>query len=159
MSIYYINEAAFDLPDVGFIDRTVTSFEIITPSNRAHSLTVNRSPIPDDRDLGALVDANVRDADRRLRGHKVLFRRELEIGSCPAIEIAAEWRGKMAGVYTRQAHLDADGCWLVFAGSAPLDDRAACDEIMDHVLSTLRLRDRGAGASPAVADRQPLDDG
>jgi hypothetical protein len=44
-------------------------------------------------------------------------------------------------VYTRQAHLEHQGQWLVFGASAWLEDQAKCDANLEHVLATLRLRD------------------
>lgn len=141
MAVYYTNDAAFDLPDLPLIDRTVTTLDAVTPDGRAHTVCVNRAPLPAGKDLAALVADSLAQASRRLPAHKVLFQRDASVASCPAVEIAAAWRGQLGMVYTRQAHLVAGGLWLVLSGNAPLDDRAACDACLDHAFATFRLRD------------------
>jgi len=102
---------------------------------------VHREPMPEGASLHQLVAENLREAGLHQRGHEVIFQRESEIASRPAIEHAARWRGLKGMVYTRQAHLVHQGRWLVFGASAWLEDRAKCDACLDHVLATLRLRD------------------
>jgi hypothetical protein len=138
---YYTNELALDLPDVGFVDRTVTTLEAITPGGHVHALTVSRAPLADSADLAAHVKANLGRASVQLRSHQVLFVRDAEIASCPAIEVATQWRGALSWIYTRQAHLAVSGQWLVFSANAPLDARETCDELLEQVLGTLRIRD------------------
>lgn len=140
VAAYYTNDAAFELPDIGLVDRTVTTLDVTRPGVRAHSLSIHRLPLPEGEDLAARVKANLDRASRKLRSHKVLFVRETEIAGRPAIETAAEWRGGMAMVYTRQAHLAVESRWLVFSANAPLDERETCDEVMERALSTFRLR-------------------
>jgi hypothetical protein len=141
MSAYYMDEAAFDLPEIGLVDRTVTTLGATTEEGHAHTITVFRNPIPEGATLAALVEQNLREASVRLGLHTVLDRRELEVGGLPALGLSSRWRGKNGMIYTRQAHFFAGGSWLVFACNADLADRARCDAIMDHALATFRPRD------------------
>jgi hypothetical protein len=141
MGLYYVNEAAFELPDIGLADRTVHQLDASLPESDGVALRIPRAPLPAGKALADVVAENVRRAERQLSAHAVVFRREAEIAGCPAIEIAVEWRGEVGMVYTRQAHLDVGGTWLVFAGNAPQEDRAACDELLDRALATFRVRD------------------
>lgn len=136
MGVYTMNEAAFELPELGLVDRTVTHLEA---GRRA--LLIHRAPIPAGETLTELVAKNLRDAAIRLHALRLLFQREIEIAGCPAVELATEWRGAAGPMYTRQAHLAVGATWLVFAASAPHEDRAACDETIELALATFRLRD------------------
>jgi hypothetical protein len=141
MSRYYMNELAFELPDLGFRDVTVTELATQLAEGRSSTLVVHREPMREGASLHQLVADNLREAGIHQRGHEVIFQRESEIASRPAIEHAARWRGAQGMVYTRQAHLVHEGHWLVFGASAWFEDRAKCDAYLDHVLATLRLRD------------------
>ncbi len=142
MSTYYTNEAAFDLPDMGFTDRTVTFLEGRTPEGGELVLVVQRSPLEVGKSLREVVKGHVAQATRKLRAWSVIFERDGEVSSAPAIELGARFRGSDDGmIYTRQAHLVVGDIWLVVAGNAPLAEREVCDQLIEHVLSTLRVRD------------------
>jgi hypothetical protein len=148
MDVYYMNEAAFALPDdadAAPLDSTVTELRFAAGGGESFSLTVHRRPLVAGESLPAAVAANERDAARTLPSHAVLFQREIEIAGAPAIEIGASWRGKQSMLYTRQAHLALGGALLVLAGNAPLDARSECDAMMDRVIATFRPRASGAG--------------
>jgi hypothetical protein len=141
MSIYYMNEAAFELPEAKFVDNTVTMLEFKAPSGAELRLTIQRFPLEDGKSLRDVVTSHVGQASRTLRAHAVLWNRDSEISGAAAIEVAARWRGSDYMVYTRQAHLAIEMIWLVIAGNAPLEEREICDEYLDRVLGTLRIRD------------------
>lgn len=140
MADYYVNEAAFGLPDAGFEDRTVTRLVFDAGDGASIALTVHRQPLPAGASLEALVTQKQQEADRALHAHAVVFRREIEMGGAFAVEIAATWRDVEKQLYTRQVHVAIDGAWLIFAGNAPLDARAQCDALMERVVATFRRR-------------------
>lgn len=141
MSTYYTNEAAFDLPEIGFKDKTVTLLEAQTPKGAEMALMLQRFPLPVGKSLRETVQAHLAGATRKLRGWTVLFERDIEISASPAIELGASWRGEGGMVYTRQAHLAVGNTWLVVAGNAPLAEREAGDQVFEHVISTLSVRE------------------
>lgn len=141
MSTYYTNEAAFDVPDIGFTDRTVTLLEAKTPAGAEMALMLQRFPLPVGKSLREVVQVHLAGATRKLRGWTVIFERDIEVSSAPAIELGASWRGEGGMVYTRQAHLAVGNTWLVVAGNTPLAERDVCDQLIGHVLSTLNIRD------------------
>ncbi|UQA56212.1 DcrB-related protein [Polyangium aurulentum] len=141
MSVYYMNEAAFELPDVKVVDSTMTLLEFPSPSGRKIQINVQRFPLDPGKSLREIVTSQVGQATRSLRAYSVLFERDREIAGVPAIETAARWRSGDDMIYTRQAHLAFDGTWLVLAGNAPLEERETCDGYLDGVLGTLRIRD------------------
>ncbi len=138
---YYMNEAAFELPDLGLADRTVSRLEGTSDQGRAWSVLVHRGPWLEGQTLAEVAAANLHEARKRLRAHAVLWEREGEVSGRPALEMGARWRGEKGAVYTRQAHVALDGGWLLFAGNAAVEEREACDARMEHLLATFRLRD------------------
>lgn len=141
MTTYYTNEAAFDLPDMGFVDRTVTLLQAESPGGGEIALLLQRFPLPVGKSLRDVVKTHLGQSTRSLRAYSVIFERDSEVSSAPAIEIAFRWRGEDNMVYTRQAHLVVGTQWLVVAANAPLAERETCDQLLEHVLSTLRVRD------------------
>jgi hypothetical protein len=138
MTTYYVNEAAFGLPGGHLVDRTETRLSVASGDGGAVTLTVHRQPLPPGESLSAAVAQRRQQADRSLPSHAVLFQRDVEIASLPAIEIAAEWRDEGQRVYTRQAHVVLDGVWVIFAGNAPIEARPRCDALMMRVVSTFQ---------------------
>jgi hypothetical protein len=141
MSAYYMNEASFDLPDVGFVDRTVTYLEGKAPSGVSVALMVERSRLPEGKSLRQMATAHMADGKKRLRGYSVLFERVTEIAGTDAIEMAARWRDDAGLVYSRQAHLVLGPTMLILAGESPIEEREFCDAFVEHVLASLRACD------------------
>ncbi len=133
-----MNEASFDLPPVGFVDRTVTYLEGKAPSGAAVVLMVERSPLPEGKSLRQAASAHVNDGKKRLRGYSLLFDRVSEIAGSPAIELGARWRDDAGLVYSRQAHLVLGPMMLIVAGESPMEEQEFCDACVDHILATLR---------------------
>ena len=133
-----MNEASFDLPGVGFVDRTVTYLEGKAPSGAAVVLMVERSPFPEGKSLRQAASAHVNDGKKRLRGYSLLFDRVSEIAGAPAIELGARWRDDAGLVYSRQAHLVLGPTLLIVAGESPMEEQEFCDAFVAHVLASLR---------------------
>jgi hypothetical protein len=140
MSIYYMNEAAFDLPDASFVDRTVTYLEGKAPSGVPVVLLVERAPFPEGKSLRQAVTDVVKDAKKRLRKYEVLFEREAEMADQVAIELGVRWRDDDGVVYTRQTHFVLGSTLMTVAGEVPLEEREFCDAYVDHVVESLRPR-------------------
>jgi hypothetical protein len=138
-----MNEAMFDLPDAGFVDRTVTYLAGRSPGGHGVLLLAERRPLPEGVSLRDIVAAFGRDAMARFRGYQVLFEREIEVASRPALDVGARWRAEASGepVYVRRTHFALGETWLIIAGEAPLAEREFCDAYTDHVLASLRIRD------------------
>jgi hypothetical protein len=132
----------FDLPDAGFVDRTVTYLAGTAPSGAGVLLLVERRPFPPAASLRQAAAALGKDAMTRLAGYRVLFEREIEVASQPALDVGARWRAESGEpVYVRRVHLALGETWLIVTGEAPVAEHAFCDEYIDHVLASLRLRE------------------
>lgn len=144
MAAYYMNEGVFDLPDLGFVDRTVHVFEADLPEDDDEiGVIVVRTRIPAEKSLRDLVSAHVTNEAKRLAGFSLIEERETQRAGVPAIEVSSRWRHEGKVVYQKQAHLAAYDMWLLFGVSAPLKDRATCDDALERILTSLRLRDTG----------------
>lgn len=142
MGSFYMNEAMFDLPDAGFVDRTVTYLAGSSPSGKGVLLLVERRPLPVDTSLRQVAAALGKDARTRFMGYQVLFEREIEVASQPALDVGARWRAESGEpVYVRRAHLAVGETWLIITGEAPIVEREFCDAYVDHVLASLRIRE------------------
>lgn len=140
MSTYYMNEAAFDVPPVGFVDQSVTYLEAPVGDGDEHIvLMVERHPA-EDRELGAIVGEHLLDARKRLRSYVVLEQKERVVEEVAAIDLAARFVDDDGTAYTRSVHMVSHGLWLIIAAEGPFEHRGACDECLEHVLSTFRLR-------------------
>jgi hypothetical protein len=143
MATYYTNEGAFDLPDVGFVDRTVHLFEMPLDDGGEMGLIVCRTRMPEGKSLRDVVAAHLTHEAKKLGGFAILDERDAQWAGVPAIEVCSRWRSDGKVIYQRQAHLAAPETWVLFGMTAPLAQREACDRVMDHVLSSFRLHEAG----------------
>jgi hypothetical protein len=142
MGSFYMNEAMFDLPDAGFVDRTVTYLARESPGGAPTILLFERRPLPSGETLRQLVAGHGSDAAKRLLGYSVIFEREVEIGSHPAIDVGVRWRTDAGDpIYTRRVHMILEPSWFMIVGEAPHAERERCDAYVDHVTASLRVRD------------------
>jgi hypothetical protein len=136
-----MNEAMFDLPEAGFVDRSVTYLLGTSPGGAAVLLLIERRPFPAGKSLRQVVTDHGRDAARRFMGYQVILEREVQVASCPALDVGARWRTEEGEpIYARRAHLSLGSIWLMITGEAPFAEREFCDAYVDHVLASLRLR-------------------
>lgn len=138
-----MNELAFDLPALPFTDLTAIDLDGHLPNGDVLGLIVVREPIPEGHDLRIEVKEHVAREAKRLLAFTLLGERESTIAGAPAVEICARWRDGRAALYTREAHVSKEGMRLVFAMTTLLKNRDACDAIIDDMLDTLELRERG----------------
>ena len=140
MPHYYVNEAAIELPEIGFVDATVHALEAKLPSERALGVFVHRSPVEPGTALRALVDENIATNQRRLRAFVVDSDRPAVVGGVPAFVLATRWRSEQRENLQLQAHVVVGATWLIFAVGAPVEERAACEEAFATMLDSLTFR-------------------
>src|SRR5215472_7603061 len=131
MAVYHLDEGAFDLPDLGFQDRTVHTLEARIAGGKELGLLVARAEIPLGKSLRDLVAEHLLNEAKRLGGYSILDEQESVIAGVPAIEVRSRWRHAGTVFYQRQAHLVALHTWLIFAMTTPLSAQAIGDESMD----------------------------
>lgn len=141
MTTYYLNEAKFVLPDRDFVDRTAHVLEADLRDGESLGVVVVRGAIPEGKSLRDVATGHVRDEAARMRGFAVLDQTESVVAGSPAILVSTRWRHSGKVIYQRQAYLSVGMKWLLFTATAPLAERAACDEALDEVLSSLVWRD------------------
>jgi hypothetical protein len=140
MANYYLNEAAFTLPDVGFVDRTVHVLEARLPGGDSLGFLVTRRPLAVGKSLRDMAQEHLHEDARRLTGFAILEEAETTVAGAPAISFRSRWRHSGDVLYQRQVHLAALEVWMLFAMTAPLSERELCDRAFDMVLSSLVFR-------------------
>jgi hypothetical protein len=143
VSVYYMNEGAFELPDAAVTDRTTHVIEARSSSHPPdHDLTlvVVRAPLPAGKSLRQIVQGRVLDEMARLSGYSVLAEREVPWAGVPALELTSRWRHEGRAIYQQQAHLALGGVWIYFALSTPFEGRTAADTWFEQIRESLRLR-------------------
>lgn len=136
-----MNEIAFELPEMGFVDRTLHVLGAKTESGDDLELLVNRRPIDEGKSLQEVVAERIAEARRTLRAYSVLFQRDLEVASLPGIDVGERWRNDSGMVYTREVHFAVDRVALSISGNVPLEEKDLCDACMEHVIRTVSIRD------------------
>jgi len=140
MTAFYMNEAAFDLPDVGFVDKTVTYLEAPVQDDEAVALVIERAPLEKAQTLRDLAAAHVTEARTNLRAYDLMFEREREISGIPALDFGAKWRDDDGLVYTRHIHLIIGETAMVLASEGPFHHRELMDRYVEHVAASLAPR-------------------
>lgn len=140
MSIYYVNEAVFALPDWTFVDRTVHLLEAPLSGDVPLSVAIRRVPIPEGKTLRALVEEEVTTTTAKTKGFTVIDEEEASVADTTAILIRARCRFQEVAHYQRQAHFAYDDTWIALAVAGPYPERAACDETFDRIVHSLTWR-------------------
>lgn len=141
MPRYYMNDGAFELPDLPFTDRTIHYLESKLPGGGDVGLVVRRAPMPVGKSLRELVEGLIKDEARELMGFSVLANEDATWADEPAIEVSSRWRSDGKVVYQRKAHVVLNDTWVYFALTAPFEARASCDAWLAEVRASLRLRE------------------
>jgi hypothetical protein len=140
MSTYYVNEAAFALPDWKFVDRTVHMLESPLAGDVPLSIAIRRLPIPEGTTLRALVEGEVATTTAKTKGFTVIDEEQVSVADTTAILIRARCRFRDVAHYQRQAHFAYDDTWIALVVAGPHADRAACDETFDRIVHSLTWR-------------------
>jgi hypothetical protein len=140
MASYYLNEAALDLPNRTFEDKTIHGLEAKLPGDKTLGVFVHRRPIEGEKSLRELVDEHVRLNQKRLMGFSVVDEVPAPVGGVPGFVLRTRWRSEKKELCQLQAHVVRGGQHMIFAVGGPIDERAACDEAFDSILATLTWR-------------------
>ena len=147
MPNYYVNEAMFVLPELGFVDRTLHRLELPLPGGEGASdssapvdplgIEIRRLPIERGKGLRELVDGDTAATQAKVNGFTVLDQTEVALSSAPAILLRARFRAHDMSYYQLKAHVAFERTWMIFAITAPFAERATCDETFERMLQTL----------------------
>lgn len=139
MTAHVTNDAMFELPDVGFVDRTTHELDVPLGAGDSLTMLVLRAPLARPEALADDVRAHVIREATRLAGHRLVAQGEATVDGRPAIDVAARWRHDGAELYTRELHVAAGGTRVVIAITAPIAHRATCDDHLAHVATSFRF--------------------
>jgi hypothetical protein len=153
VTTYLTNECSFEL-DGDFADHTVHALEARIDEDAAVRVWLSRRRLPAGRSLRDALRAHMLVRSARLEGYRAVAEREGEVAGAPAIELSARFRKDGAVVHEREAHFSAEGDWYCVSAHAKIDDRAACDGVMERALATLCFRAKELDGS-AIFDLTP----
>jgi hypothetical protein len=140
MPTYYVNEAAFALPDRGFVDRTLHRLVSPLPGEDPLGVEVRRVPMETGKSLRQLVEAEVTANKAKGNGYTLVEEAEVALAGAPAIVLRARLRARDAVYYQMQAHVAFDEMWISIAVTGPSTDRAACEETFDRIVRSVAWR-------------------
>src|SRR5262245_59193430 len=119
MTVYRLHEADVLIPD-GWEDGTINAFS--TPARNgagAANLVVTRDAKTRSPDVRAYADQQLVEAAKKLKGYRLIGRRETQIAGRPAVEVDYAWMTpERIEVQQRQAYLEIDGGFLAFTLTA-----------------------------------------
>lgn len=141
MPTYFVNEAAFALPDKGFVDRTLHRLESPIPgAEDPLAVEIRRVPMEAGKSLRQLVDANVAAAKARGNGFTVTEETEVGLDGAPAIVLRARLRARDVVYCQLQAHVALGETWIAIHVTGPWSARAACEETFDRIVQSVAWR-------------------
>jgi len=140
MASYYLNEAALDLPERPFVDKTIHGLQCKLPSGKTLGVLIHRRPAEPGRSLQDVVREHVAVNQKRLLGYAVLNEAGTEIGGVPARLLETRFRRDAASFYQAQVHVLSAGKAMIFAVCGPIEERALCDETLGRLLATFAWR-------------------
>ncbi len=140
MATYYVDEAAFELEDGAFDDRTVHVLQAPEASAHDVGILLSRSPLAAGSTLREHVLRHCDHEARAFRAYKRLDSRELDVDGAPALEVSTEWRGSGGRVFQRQLFIGLRGRVLLLGVTSPLAERPLAEAHYARALATLRLR-------------------
>lgn len=142
MSEYFINEGSFDLPDVGFEDRTETVLHVDAGSDGTIEVRIQRGPRPDD--LDAFADERADSARAALRGCTLVFRRRREDAAVETIDVGIRYRGPSSVAYRRELYTGAGNALFVTTVTGRIQDWERVDHCIESIANSASFRDAQA---------------
>jgi hypothetical protein len=141
MGTYYVNEAAFEIDESAFDDRTV---HVLASRGAGDvSLLVTRSAYRAGESLREAVARHVERERRSFSGWRQLDVTEGRLEDAPVIVLATRWRGTNGLVFQRQAHIGLEATVLLLVASGPMSEREICDRHIERALGSFRARQEG----------------
>lgn len=134
---YYVNEAAFSLPQRPLIDRTL--HRLMAPLEGEEdplAIEIRRVPMDPEKSLREVVAAE----HATLSGIVSAETSATSLDGTPALIVRAKLRARDTLYVRLEAHVVFDGTWLAFVVTAPGAHRAACEQTFERLTSGLRWR-------------------
>ena len=140
MPTYYLNEAAFSLPEKGFIDRTLHRLQSPLDGEDPLGVEIRRQPIEPGKSLRQLVEADVTASKAKGNGFTLVEEAEVVLAGAPAIVLRARLRARDVVYYQMQAHVACDKTWISIAVTGPSTERGACEDTFDRIVRSVAWR-------------------
>jgi hypothetical protein len=135
---YATDEATFELPELGFEDRTVHVLARRDGEGEV-TITVERGRLKEGATVLDFARASAARDARTVESLVSLAEREVTCDGVPGLEWASRFRAG-ALVYQRRVHLVGQDRALAITLRGPFETRAELDAWMDHVLASIQFR-------------------
>jgi hypothetical protein len=139
VATYFTNEASFEI-EGSFTDHTVHWLEAPLDDGEKLRLYLSRERLPPGCTIGDAARGRIARLAGRLAGYGVIAEREDSVAGAESFEFSARFCEGDAAFYERQVHLAIGGVWYRVTARAHAASRAACDEAMDRIGTTLLFR-------------------
>lgn len=141
MPTYYVDEAAFVLPERGFTDRTLHRLEsALQGSEDPLAVEIRRAPMTSGRTLRSHVDEEIASTKAKVNGYTLVEQAEVALSGAPAIVLRARMRARDVVYLQLQAHVALADTWLTFLVTGPATERAACEETFERMVRDVAWR-------------------
>lgn len=140
MATYYVNEAAFTLPEKGFVDRTLHRLESPLSGEDPLGVEIRRLPMPPGKTLRQLVHEEVEANKTKVNGFTLVDEADVALGGAPAILLRARLRARDVLFYQLQAHVAVGETWIAIVVTGPSTERAACEDTFDRIVQSVEWR-------------------
>jgi hypothetical protein len=143
MRQYYVNEAAFGLPEAPFVDRTLHRLSAALPgAEDPLTLEIRRVPMGPNVSLRQRVDEAIETEASKGDGFAVIDLVEAALDGAPALLLRARRRKHDDVTVELQAHVALGDTWLSFVVAGPASHRKSCEATFDRLVHGLRWRRR-----------------
>ncbi len=140
MPSYYLNEAMFTLPKLGFVDRTLHRLASPLAGDDEIGIEIRRLPLSPGKSLRQLVDADIEKTQANVNGFSVVEMADAALNGVPAIVLRTRLRARDEVFQQRQAHVVFEAMWVSIVVTGPSRERVACDEAFERIVKTIEWR-------------------
>lgn len=141
MSVYRMNEASFELPSA-WRDQSVNIFVVGGPEPPMHlSVVISRESLRPGVEIVDHVEKQLADIGKKLRGFRVLGKRQIDVAGRVALEAEFTWVSEQTPMHQRQQYIQNGLRLLVVTATAPIKIADEHNEQIDNMLATLHFED------------------
>jgi len=142
MTPYYCNEAMLELPKVAsLVDLTRQFLQIVTEDGAEVELVIERARATAGQSLTSFVEAGLAQRRRSQRGFEIMSLTQREYPDVRGVEARLTFIDKEHGPrFVHEFHCALGSMWIAYQGTCRLAQATHCDEWMQTVVKSLKLR-------------------
>jgi hypothetical protein len=141
LGLYNMDEGAFELQGA-WSDQSMNVLSRPARDGSNYGFVVTRFQLTDGQTLEAFADKQLQDHSQMLRGYELVGRRASVIGKLPAIEAKIRWIDDKNAMFHYLAYVSYFGRVIMFTASSYARNAEDCEQVVTHILSTAKFRER-----------------